>query len=866
MWSRQGRIIWRWQLSVIFACSITSVVIGLTLLGAFQLLEWAALDSWFRLRPLEKRDPRIVIIEITEKDITEGMRWPINDQLMANLIEQVAAQNPRVIGLDIYRDFPLEPGHQDLIRVMQSTPQLIGIEKVFGEIVAPPPSLDHDTQIGIADFVVDADGKIRRSLLSSLTTDNQVKFSLGAKLALKYLAVEGISPQVINEQPQIYQVGQARFQRFEQNDGGYVRADDGGNQVLLNFRGVSCTETQRCPFQTISMGEFLSKKTPSNLLQDRIVLIGVTAPSLQDHFYNPYSYDNDATSITGVEVHAHLASQIISAALDGRSQIQTWSEPLEYLWVFAWSSCGIFLGYACLRRRRITRGILWLVVTLLFLLGSLIAGSYLLFIIGWWVPIIPSVAALTASVIVSTTHLLGIKLKLSYQELAQTNQQLADANQELAQTNQQLAGANQELANYSQNLEKKVEERTLDLLTAKEASDSANRSKNDFLANMSHELRTPLNTILGMTQALEEKILGELNPQQVKALQTTERSANHLLELINDILDLSKVESGMLELDCTPTAILPLCQFCLTVIKQQAHKKGVQLDSNLCYTVPILVMDERRIREAVINLLSNAVKFTPSGGLVTLEVLYQSPSANLDGTESSPQGILTLVVSDTGIGIKPDYMDKLFKPFVQIDSALNRQYTGTGLGLALVKRIAELHGGTATVTSEVDVGSRFTIEIPCSIASSPQPTKGTVPIVSTKPNLPQPEALTSILLVEDNLENITVIKSYLAAKGYRIRIANDGNQAISEVLATVPDVILMDIQLPNMDGLEAIRRIRREPTLNRVPIIALTALAMKADRNRCIAAGADKYLSKPVNLGQLVITIETLLGERAASV
>lgn len=848
MWSKQGRRIWKWRLSVISTCSVTGLIVGLKFLGAFQLLEWAALDSWFRLRPLEESDSRIVIIGISEQDINEGKRWPLTDAFMAQLIQKVVDQEPRVIGLDLYRDFPLEPGHQDLVEVMESTPQLIGIEKVLGDPVAPPPSLEKRDQVGIADFVLDADGKIRRGLISFRTPDNQVKVSLGARLALSYLAVEGVSLNELDEKSERYQLGQAVFQRFESNDGGYVGADAAGYQLLLNFRGVSCTDTTlRCPFQVISMGEFLSGQLPPDLLQDRIVLIGVTASSLQDHFYNPYSY-GEAISITGVEVHAHLASQIISATLDGRALIQTWPESLEYLWIFVWSSGGTLLGILCLNQRRITIGIVWLVGTLILLLSGLVVGSYVAFLAGWWIPVIPSLLALTGTAIVSTTHLLWKNLKLSYQALAKANQQLAD---------------------YSQTLEQKVEARTVDLLAAKEAADSANRAKNDFLANMSHELRTPLNTILGMTQALEEQILGDLNAKQTRALQATERSAKHLLELINDILDLARVESGVLELDCSPTAIVPLCQFCLTVVKQQAHQKGIQLDSRLSHTLPMFIMDERRIREVLINLLSNAVKFTPTGGQVTLEVTCPQQSTNLDSGDSSnpnPNNILTFVVSDTGIGINPDYREKLFKPFVQIDSALNRQYNGTGLGLALVKRITELHGGRVSVTSEVGVGSSFTVELPCAIATSPLSGKAAISSDKINSGSLQSEGVTSILLVEDDPDNITVIKSYLTAKGYFIRVANDGHQAISAVLSSMPDLVLMDIQMPGMDGLEAMQRIRNEPILADVPIIALTALAMRGDRDRCFAAGADDYLSKPVNLGQLLISIDKLLAERAHSV
>ena len=846
MWFKPGQRIWQWRLSIASACSVTGIVIGLNLFGAFQLLEWAALDSWFRARPLEEPDPRIVILGINEQDMTEGPRWPLSDALMADLIQKIAAQNPRVIGLDIYRDVPLEPGHQELRQVMQSTPQLMGIEKVFGDAIAPPPGLDPARQVGFTDVVVDADGKVRRGLVSVRTPDNEVKFSIGAKLALTYLEAEDIIPAGLDAGMQTYQLGRSRFRRFEANDGGYVRADDGGYQLLLNFRGANCAnENSNCPFQIVSMGEFLDNQLPPDFLQDRIVLIGITAASRQDNFYSPYSYSpypyREVTSMSGVEVHAHLTSQMISAALDGRPLIKTWPDFLEYLWIFVWAGCGTMLVPLCLDRRRLTAGLLWMTGMLACLLGGLVGGAYLAFLMGWWLPVITPLSALTGATVVGTTHLLLAKLKLSYQALEHANQQLVD---------------------YSQTLEQKVEDRTADLLVAKEAADSANRAKNDFLANMSHELRTPLNAILGTTQLLEEQIVGALNAEQIKTLQTTGRSARHLLSLINDILDLARVESGRLTLDCAPTDVVALCQFCLTVVKQQAHKKGLRLDAKLPDTLPLLIVDERRVREVIINLLSNAVKFTSSGGSVTLELGYQSSLEPLDTAVSSSPNTLTFTVRDTGIGISSEYMENLFKPFVQIDSALNRRYGGTGLGLALIKSIVELHGGKVSVWSEVGVGSCFTVELPCDSATSYLSSTDTAIANISQPNSTRPERSASILLVEDDVDNIAATIKYLAAKGYRVQVANDGNQAIAAVLSKVPDLILMDIQMPGMDGLEAIQQIRRHPHLADVPIIALTALAMRGDRERCLAAGADDYLSKPVRLSQLVTTINRFLTDR----
>ncbi|AKG20687.1 AAA family ATPase [Calothrix sp. 336/3] len=232
----------------------------------------------------------------------------------------------------------------------------------------------------------------------------------------------------------------------------------------------------------------------------------------------------------------------------------------------------------------------------------------------------------------------------------------------------------------------------------------ATRMKDEFLATMSHELRTPMNAILGMTEALQDEIFGEINAQQLKALATVERSGNHLLELINDILDVSKIASGQIELEYQSTEIIPLCQQSLEFIKPQAAKKSIQIVSQLPTNLPNLNIDERRIRQVLINLLNNAVKFTPEGGCITLEVIYP--------TTIKQQNYLQINVKDTGIGIAPENLNKVFEPFIQVDSALNRNYEGTGLGLALVKRIVEMHHGEVTLTSELGVGSCFAIALP----------------------------------------------------------------------------------------------------------------------------------------------------------
>jgi signal transduction histidine kinase len=378
----------------------------------------------------------------------------------------------------------------------------------------------------------------------------------------------------------------------------------------------------------------------------------------------------------------------------------------------------------------------------------------------------------------------------------------------------------------------------------------ATRRKNDFLATMSHELRTPLNAILGMSEALQDEIFGDLNARQIKSLRTIRRSGKHLLSVINDILDVSKIEAGKLELDIKTTVVEDLCNSSLIFVKQQAFDKQIKLEVQLPPAVGNLAVDERRMRQVLINLLSNAVKFTPTGGQVILSVTRQEREDSEDGSSW-----IEFKITDTGIGISAVDQAKLFQPFVQLDSNLNRQYEGTGLGLTLVKQIVELHGGTVQIQSEPQQGSCFTINLPHTCLLSDQDTSSfsIFDSLTSHPQISHQKSAKSplILLAEDNEANISTFSSYLTAKGYQIILAEDGQKAIDLTHSERPDLILMDIQMPHVDGIEAITIIRQHPQLVNIPIIALTALAMAGDRERCLAAGANDYLTKPVQLRQL---------------
>jgi PAS domain S-box-containing protein len=503
----------------------------------------------------------------------------------------------------------------------------------------------------------------------------------------------------------------------------------------------------------------------------------------------------------------------------------------------------------------------------------------------------------------------------------------------------------------------------------------ASRLKDEFLANMSHELRTPLNAILGLSEALLEQVSGTLTPRQAKSITTISTSGQHLLSLINDILDLSKVEAGKLELHAEPLNVEEFCQSCLVFVRAQAMQKKIDVTFASDGRAAKFAADPKRFKQILVNLLTNAVKFTPEGGRIGLTVAMPER-----------EDAVCFTVWDTGIGIGVEDQPKLFRSFTQIDSGLTRAQDGTGLGLALVAKLVELHGGGVALESEPGKGSRFTVTLPQIAAPAPEPapkaeadrrgyrraliieddpTSGAIlvnyltelglasvlhargkesvaaalrerpdvilldillhdesgwlvltrlkehpqtraiPVVVvsvvdepaksrahgavahfTKPItraqlakflqratvemtrsatpciVPAPARGPLILLAEDNETNIETIGGYLKEKGYQMHCARNGLIAVQLARELRPALILMDVQMPVMDGLSAIKEIRADPALQAPPIVALTALAMSGDRERCLAVGATDYLSKPVSLKALAALIQQLLAAK----
>jgi CHASE2 domain-containing sensor protein/GGDEF domain-containing protein len=401
----------KWCKNAIFAIGVTGITIVGSLVGIFQKAELEALDRAFRWRPLEPIDPRIAIVTIDDSDINNLGEWPISDAKLAQLLTTLQKYNPKAIGLDIYRDIPVEPGHEELLQVYQNSPNLIGIEKVVGKnTVAPPPLLKQLDQVAITDTALDFDGKLRRVLIS-VSSEQGESYSLGVYLALIYLEAANIHLKPVGNNGE-YQLGKALFAPLRANAGGYAGnfgggTNVGGYQIMLNYR--STPEN----FHTVSITDVLADRVPSEIIRDRLVLIGTNADSLKDFFATPYSFNRAdlAANSPGVLIHANVASQILSAALDGRPLIKFWRESQEWLWILGWSAIGTILARIFLERQYKKR--LPIALSLCLVAGGSVIGiGYLIFLAGWWVPVISPSIATVASMIL----LLASERKRKYQQ------------------------------------------------------------------------------------------------------------------------------------------------------------------------------------------------------------------------------------------------------------------------------------------------------------------------------------------------------------------------------------------------------------------------------------------------------------------
>jgi CHASE2 domain-containing sensor protein/nitrogen-specific signal transduction histidine kinase len=697
-------------ITILLTCLL---VIFLRLSGVLQLLEWKALDFLFFHRLPESDDSRIVLVNISESDINALKEYPLSDEVFTNLLEKIEQQKPNVIGLDIFRDFPVpsinnkpeenQQAYSNLLKFFRSTPNLIGIAKITDSeaypSVNPPSVLKKLGQVSAADLVIDDDGVVRRGNLFPIANGSPKSSipSLGLAVALNYLATEGIKP--LPTEAGWLRLRNTVFLPFQANNGGYVDTDDNGYQILLNWR--SCKSN----FPQVSVNEVLQERIPKNLFQGRIVLVGNQATSVKDHFTTPCSQGNGATPVTiaGVEIQANLASQIISAVLEGRPLLKVWSKPKEYLWFIFWIGTVAIWGW---KKRKIERPFKIVKIILSFVIVEviiLIGSSYLLFLKGWWIPIMPTLFG----IVIAAMMIIGCIYIFQLQE-AKSNleSKVADRTEELELTLEKLK-------QFQQQLIIKEKQASLGTLSAR----IAHQIKNPLnLINLS--LSSSLSSVQKLEQTIEENSLffedviqaifqdnEQIFSNLTEHLTDSQEQVIRVNQIIQDILSYfrqEKLESNLTDVNSLLTKIIKLFERQYQLSNREITLK---IETDYDNSISQIEIISSELEKALINLLENAYytvqnkqRKTNADYLPTIAIKTQNL---VDRVEIS--------ICDNGEGISSEAIDQIFDPFWTNKPPLE----GTGLGLFFVHQIiVELHKGEIKVESVVGEKSQFIVSLP----------------------------------------------------------------------------------------------------------------------------------------------------------